>query len=983
MQIPELWVGRRRARVLIATSWLALGLGGAAVAGPLAKTAAAEPCAAAEPASLGASFLAPPRQARPRVRYWTPQAAVSDAAVRGDVDALSAQGFGAVELVAMERPKQISSAYAWGTARWDHLVSVLSDQAARRGLAVSVTNGPAWPIAMPGVKSADDPASLYEITYGMTRLAAGQAYDGPPPARRVTHPEGTPRLIAVLAYRLTGERTLDAASVVDLTHRVHAASATDAGPVVSFAAPKGGGDWMLFSFWEQPADQKTQGLYVIDHLAAAGAQASADYWRATLAKPLLGRACLADIFNDSMEYKVAMEWTRGMLAAFRARNGYDLTPFLPFVGWARTYPANDIPGFQTGDPEIGRRVNADYLATLTELYRTNHLRPLQRMAERHGTTIRYQVGYNKPYEVETVALDVGEPETEALGRGALDGLRQMAAAAHLAGKPLSFESSAEFFNNYGQTTKDILWWNKRAWASGISIQTLHGAAYDGRFDGPAAVAGYLPGVKWPGWVAFTGHVSNVWNRPVSTPALRRMTDYLARVNFLMQKPAKVDVAVYRHGLDVFNDPAAGHGDGNALYKDSGALNDRGYSYDLVSPALLDLPQSTVRGGRLAPNGPAYKALVIADQPAMPLAVLQRIDALARAGLPIVFAGATPDRGESHAAQLRGETDDQVRKALAVLLTRKGVAKVATPAEVPGALRALGVRPDAEPAAPAGILAQHRSDGQGDFYYLYNYNKVSDTDAVRLFKTRTDHTAYPDIDVRRAFSPKAAHFSLAGEGRPYVFDAWSGAIRPIRDYRRRDGRVELDLAFAGDEAKLVGLLDDAQAAAAGLRPSAPAPAPAVHRTPSRVEIDGWTLVVDALGPGAAGTSSFQTSSHRRLGPFRLGAELKPWRAIDPSLANASGMGTYRAAFTLGPDAARAQTIVKLGDVEDSYQLAVNGRDVAGLDPTSGDADVTGLVHPGVNTLTVRVATTLFNAVNGGGKDYGVLGLDGRAYVEVAP
>lgn len=984
----------RRTGVLIATFWLALSPAGwataspAGLAGAAAKAQAAPvPCAVEAPASLGQAFRAPPRSARPRIRYWTPQAAIADGALRGDVDAISAQGFGEVELVAMDRPKTVSADYAWGTDRWDHLVAVLANEAARKGLAVSLTNGPAWPIAMPAVKSADDPASLYELTYGVTRVAPGQTYDGPLAARRVSHPEGTPNLIAVLAYRVTRDKTLDAASVIDLTRHVHATSAADPRPAMTFAPPPGGGAWMLFSFWEQPADQKTAGLYVIDHLGADGARASADYWRAALAKPAPGQACLAAIFNDSMEYKVSMEWTRGMLAAFRARNGYDLTPFLPFIGWAATYPPNDIPGFRTSDPEVGRRANDDYLTLLTALYRANHLRPLQRMAEQHGTTIQYQVGYNKPYEIETVALDIGKPETEALGRAALDGMRQMAAAAHLTGKSLSIEDAAEFFNNYGQSTKDILWWTKRAWASGVSMETLHGGAYSGRFEGPGAVGGYLPGVTWPGWTTFYGQVSNDWNRPAATPDLRRTIDYVARVNFLLQKPARVDVAIYRHALDVFVDPNAGHGDGNALCKDRGVLNDSGYSYDFVTPALLALPQSIVHGHRLAPDGPAYKALVIADQPTMSLATLKRIDALARAGLPVVFAGATPERGESRAAQLRGETDTQIRDAVSVLLARQGVARVATIAEAPAALRKLGIRPDADPSAPAGILAQHRADRQGNFYYLYNYNKVSDADAVRtVSKAHDDHTTYPNIDVRRDFVAKSVRLSLAGRGRPYVFDAWSGAIRPVAHYERADGRVAVDLRFAGDEAKLIGLLTDAQAAAAGVRRSAPAHAglrngKAAAAAARTIEIADWTLTVDALEPGASGSPDVQASSHRRLGPFQLGAELKPWRSIDPSLTRASGTGVYAASFVLEPSSTSTQTILHLGDVEDTYDLDVNGREIAGIDPTSGVVDVTGFVHPGRNTLSVRVATTLFNAVNGGGKDYGVLGVGGRAYVEV--
>jgi hypothetical protein len=120
-----------RPGALTATAWLLLSQAGwttpaqAPDAGT-AQAAAPAPCATAEtPASFAAAFRAPPRGARPRIRYWTPEAAVTDEAIRGDVDAISAQGFGEIELVAMTRPKAVSPDYAWGTDRWDRLVSVL------------------------------------------------------------------------------------------------------------------------------------------------------------------------------------------------------------------------------------------------------------------------------------------------------------------------------------------------------------------------------------------------------------------------------------------------------------------------------------------------------------------------------------------------------------------------------------------------------------------------------------------------------------------------------------------------------------------------------------------------------------------------------------------------------------------------------------------------------------------------------------------
>ncbi|MEO6815101.1 MAG: glycosyl hydrolase, partial [Edaphobacter sp.] len=475
------------------------------------------------------------------------------------------------------------------------------------------TNGPRWPIAMPGVKSADDPAALYEMTYGSKVIQPGQTYVGVVPARRKIHTEGASKLDAILAYRMTGHKVLDPSSLIDLTTKAHIDPADNAKSTVEFTAPSGSDPWVLFTFWEQPAVQKVDGYYVIDHFSAAGAKASNDYWE-KVAFPALGANIkyVHSIFNDSLEYAVTMEWTRGMQDFFKQQHGYDITPYLPFIGMASTFPANDIPGFKTADLDLAEKVQHDFRETLTSLYVKNHLEPMEQMAERHGMTVRYQVAYNKPMQIEDSALAVGIPETEALGRSSIDMARYMAGAVHLAGKPFySIETSAEFGNQYGQSLEDLLWWNKRAWAGGVNIQRLHGESYSGEFDGPGSVNGQLQGQAWPGYSAFGLGVSNNWIRQTSPEALHQTLTYMARVNYIMQKTAKVDVAVYDDAPDIYDDRSTTtHGDGNAVYRDAGILNANGFSYDFVSPAMLDLAQATLTNGRVGKEGPAYKALIV-------------------------------------------------------------------------------------------------------------------------------------------------------------------------------------------------------------------------------------------------------------------------------------------------------------------------------------------------------------------------------------
>ncbi len=935
------------------------------------------------------------------------------------IDGFARVGFGGLEVDAFPVPKGVSKDFEWGTPAWNHLMHITASQAGANGMTIDFTNGPKWPIAMPEIRSADDPAALYELTFGTATVSAGQTFNGTLPKRRKIRGEGTTNLVAVLAYRMTGVKELDPTSVIDLTGKVRVNAEDLPGSTVEFTAPEGNEPWILFSFWEQPSAQRTGAFYVIDHFSAAGAKASNDYWK-EIGLPALGSDIkyVRSIFDDSLEYAVSMEWTKGMRDVFRQEHGYDIVPYLPFIGMATTYPANDVPGYKTTDHALTAELEHDYRQTLTNLYVQNHLRPMEQMAEKHGLTVRYQVAYNKPMQIEDSAAEVGIPETEALGRSSMDMPRYMSGAVHLTDKALySIETSAELLNGYGQSLQDILWWNKRAWSGGVNIQRFHGESYSGEFQGPGNVAKQLPGQKWPGYSAMLAF-SNNWTRQTSPEALHRVLTYMARVNYVLQKRAKVDVAVFEDGPDIYDDPSRKRGDGNAVYPDGGVLSANGFSYDFVSPALLDLPQTSVANGRIDPAGPAYKALILHNQSGMTSHTLDRLQQLAAAGLRIVFVGDLPTRNASRADQIRGHSDAEIRGRVTSLLTLANVTKVTEYSAVPAALQRVGCRADAEPADPVDILTQHRSDRSGEFYYFHNYNKVSDADASATGQAR-EHTKYPNLDRPANLEPKFAHFSLAGKGKPYLLSAWTGDIQPISQFVIDRGRVLVTMQLAGDEAILIALLTDKQAKGAGLTPQkswvtdsdrdfraltyerggelflkvADSSAHTVrlnngktvslHNTdlqPSQ-PIQDWSLTINSVEAPTTGSTLFSDAIWRELAPFRLGATLKPWNQIDPSLAHVSGTGTYKGTFKLHEGWENSgSAYLDLGDLDDSFTVTINGKELPALDQEKYIVDLGPYAKSGVNTISVQVATTLYNRVAGSGKKYGLQGTGGMVIVQ---
>src|SRR5262249_55208573 len=124
-----------------------------------------------------------------------------------------------------------------------------------------------------------------------------------------------------------------------------------------------------------------------------------------------------------------------------------------------------------------------------------------------------------------------------------------------------------------------------------------------------------------------------------------------------------------------------------------SLEEAGYTYDFADPGTL-AAQGAVAGGRLFPDGPAYKAVVIggADTWAagMPGATAQKIAELARSGLPIVFVGDVPSQGTS--GREPAAEDAAVREAIGATLGLPDVRHVDSADQVGAALRDLGVVP---------------------------------------------------------------------------------------------------------------------------------------------------------------------------------------------------------------------------------------------------------------------------------------------------
>lgn len=895
---------------------------------------------------------------RPKVRYWIPDAAVDEEDLKLEMKQLKERGFGGVEIVTLATvPEEIMTGEdGWGTERWNHIAEVIGQTAEELGMTVDFANGPMWPISMPTVKDADDPAAICELTYGVTEVGADGSYKGRLPERRVKHEEGTPVLVHVLAYQQNEEGKLIEKSYKDL--REHMSSCGSEEIVeCDLGMPEENCKWLIFAFWRQPSVHKTgkDQYYVINHINREGVEACEKYWAPILKNEKIS-ASVESIFCDSMEYATVMEWSPDFPEEFEKRRGYSILPYLPFVGSRESYPVGDAPGYSLEDEGRSEMINNDYFETLTQCYCEYHLAGLEKMAEKYGKTIRYQVAYNKPFEGERSALYVAVPENEALGRPSLDYQKVMAAAAHLGRKErYSFECAAEFGNSYGQTYEDLFWWVKRSLMAGMNAQVLHGASYSGKYEGRYSVNGQMRGVQWPGYEGFGKIVSNYWNRTLSVEDARGCMDTIARLNTIFRKKAKVDCAVYRECYS-----NGGWGSEYCLYNDGGALSDAGFSYEFVSPHLLNLPVCTVKDGCLDPEGPGYKCLIIPQTASVSFEFLNKVKQLLEAGLLVVWEGEKPERSIFFKEWKDDAARDGWLRLRDEVWEQKKLLHVRKKLEIPELLKSEGILPellisaaDNESRRGHYITAVHEDEKNGITYYaVYQHNCVDFTPDTpneeelacsALYRKGTTKGAYVRPG-RKSFSKLT--LSLERPGTVYLCDPWSGHTERLDfhfENRRNCGSIDLQ----EDEMILLAVIPEKQDDEIILPVET-----------GEIPIELNTLRLEAFEPESGEETSFLRSGFGKGTEYTLG-HLVPWRELAPELETFAGRGIYTGTVNIDSVKEGERFWICIGDVSDTFHVSVNGKQSRFPDQVLKKVEVTELIREGENTIEIEVTSNLYN------------------------
>ena len=885
------------------------------------------------------TFSNPTVDNRPLTRWWIPGANMTKAEIRREIESMVLAGFGGAEVVPVAMDGGDGNGkIEWGTDNWKDLTNYMIEVAGELNFTIDFTMTPAWPLALPTIQNVNDPSQGGQMELDgawIDGISKQHPFKGKLPKSKEAVQDskkvhGKVELIGVTVakYIDKDQKILDYDSARSLEIK---------NGKVNFT-PEDDDEYVLFAWYQHPSGNVKYGNNQVDHFSRAGSQMIIDYWEKNLI-PAYGNNFknVRSLFIDSLEFETHLDWTYNLQNDFEKSLGYDLIKYLPAV-----YDADAYGNFM-GDPapdfrfdKNNEQIKNDFREFLTQLYIENHVKPLEEFCKRHGKNLRYQTGYGKSLETAQTAMYPDIPESESLyGNDLLDFYRLQSGAVHVTGKKIySLEAAAEWTEqwnprdpvtgkfktrgngenscgNYQQTFQDHIWHDQRAFSAGINQVVFHGYAYNGQFDGKNSVNGFIASVKWPG---FDGFSSTTWSnsfgeRQPNWKFAKTYLDFLTRNQFILrQGTPKVDLAIYYQSYYETIDFIAS----KKILDDGGNLEQHGFSYDFLSPAALK--NLSVKNKRLDFDGASYKALILNNQTNLTPDATEKLIEFAKSGLPIIIVGKSP---ESYAFTEKISTEP-----IQDLLKMPAVIRVDSADQIFETLQSRGINSDAS-YSRNNLLTVHRSDGNVDYYYLYNYGDVG---------SFGDMPSVPAVDSK---------ISLTGAGNPYRLNAWTGEITQIQNFSRNKDRVEIDLHLVGNDSTIIALTNEKISNAIEID----------RKFSEPIILNDWNLQIESWSKGNS-----PAENRKELIDVGKLNRLVAWNEID-GLKNVSGIGIYTTSFELSSNQGAELQIPK---AKDTIEIRVNDQIVA-LDPIEGRVDISRFVQAGQNQLKISVASTLLNAV----------------------
>ncbi|HQE28163.1 MAG TPA: glycosyl hydrolase [Phycisphaerae bacterium] len=608
--------------------------------------------------------------------------------------------------------------------------------------------------------------------------------------------------------------------------------------------------------------------------------------------PEAERRAFRRVVADSYEMG-SQNWTDGLAEVFRARYGYDPMRFLPV-----------LTGRVVGGTDLSDRFLWDLRRLVADRIGTEYVGGLREQCDKHGLRLWLENYGHWGFPGEFLQYggqshDIGG-EFWDQGQLGLIELRAASSTGHVYGKPII---SAEAFTSGGPHWTMDPWHQKRRgdWActEGINHFVLHLYIHQPFED-------RIPGINAPFGTEFNRH--NTW-----FPHAKPWIEYLQRTHFLLQQGKYVADVAYFIGEDT--------------PKMTGTRRPElpeGYSFDYINAEAIE-QRMQVRDGRFVlPDGMSYRLLVLPELTTMRPGVLRKLSELVKDGGAVL--GEPPTRSPS--LQDYPACDRQVRELAAAMWagcdgqsvksTQFGKGRVFRGMGLKAVLDELGVPPDIEGVTLKQFPWIHRAGPDADIYFL-----ACQEDAV----TR--------------ISPS---FRVTGR-QPELWDAVTGQMRDLPEFREENGRTVVPLEFAPRQSLFVVF-----------RKPAGSPDRNAKNFPGLVAVDEltgeWEVSFDPRWGGPAST---------------VFEKLVDWTTrSEDGIKYYSGLATYRKTFNLADAISSRPLYLDLGVVKNIARVRLNGKDLGLVWTAPWRVDIAQAVKPKGNVLEIDVINVWANRIIGDSK-----------------
>jgi hypothetical protein len=649
-------------------------------------------------ALLEKSFANPPDDCRIMMRWWWFGPAVTKPELQRELEQMKAEGIGGVEIatlypLALDDPK--TGFHNQQFLSDEHLDAIRFVAATGRklGLRVDITLGSGWPFGGPHIPVTQAAAELRVET-----IPIPQGTDS------ITVPDiatGEQLIAVFLGPVKDGQVSLQDAKLVSTIAdgRLLIPPSPEANDAIFFISsrtamtvkrPAVGAEGFVLDHYDRGA--------IETHLHAVGDRLMEAF----------GDQPPYAVFSDSLE-AYGSNWTGDLTNEFRARRGYDLTPYLPaLIG---------------DDGALTASVRHDWGKTLTELANERFLAPVHEWAKKHRTLFRSQTYGFPPV---TLSSNRYEDLPEGEGKGFLlmwrefSDVRWAASAGHLFGNPVISSETWTWLHSpaFRATPLDLKAEADLHFLQGINQLVGHGWPYSPDEAGE------------PGWRMYAAAALNAHN-PWSF-VMRDLALYLQRVSFALRlgKPAN-DVALLLPNDDVWSTFSVRSHSMSPVISQTG-FNTAGANFSIdeslnhsllntVIPQVLDsgFNLDFIDADAIDTVGSPYGVLILPAIDRLPLTTYQKIEEYARHGGIVIAARDLPSTAPG---LLEAESEGRRIREISQRLFRagNGAGHFISDEKQLGDALATYLPPDVifSPRTPRiGFI--HRKLAAGDLYFIAN------------------------------------------------------------------------------------------------------------------------------------------------------------------------------------------------------------------------------------------------------------------------